>query len=152
MTGQPRRDLTQQSAAFRSTSPGSGDAPAEPGLGRCPPGPRRAVALSFDPARDDAPVVTAVGEGLVADEIVRRAREAGVTITEDRQLAAVLSQLDLGKAVPPELYAVVAEVLCYVYQLEASASGGNAGSGGVGDNQRSKAAREILRRADTSRP
>jgi flagellar biosynthesis protein len=62
--------------------------------------------------------VTAVGAGAVAEEIIRRAREAGVPVTEDPRLAAVLSQVDVGQMIPPELYVVVAEVLAYVYQLE----------------------------------
>ena len=81
-------------------------------------GPRRAVAITYDPAQADVPVVTAVGEGLVADEIIRRAREAGVTVTEDAALATVLSQIDVGAMIPEELYTVVAEVLAYVYRLE----------------------------------
>jgi flagellar biosynthesis protein len=74
--------------------------------------------LTYDPASADAPVVTAAGQGLVAEEIIRRAREAGVPVTEDPRLAAVLSQLDIGRVIPPELYTVVAEVLAYVYGLE----------------------------------
>lgn len=80
--------------------------------------PRRAVAMAYDPTHAGAPVVTAVGEGAVAEEIIRRAREAGVPVTEDPRLAAVLSQVDVGQMIPPELYVVVAEVLAYVYQLE----------------------------------
>ena len=80
--------------------------------------PRRAVALTYDPANHDAPVVTAAGQGAVAEEIIRRAREAGVPVTEDPRLAAVLSQIDVGQAIPPELYEVIAEVLAYVYRLE----------------------------------
>jgi flagellar biosynthesis protein len=80
--------------------------------------PRRAVALSYDPNNADAPVVTAVGQGAVAEEIIRRAREAGVPVTEDPRLAGVLSQIDVGQVIPPELYVVVAEVLAYVYRLE----------------------------------
>jgi flagellar biosynthesis protein len=79
---------------------------------------RRAVAISYDPANADAPVVTAAGQGLVADQIIRRAREAGVPVTEDPKLAAILSQIDVGRVIPPELYAVIAEVLAYVYRLE----------------------------------
>jgi len=79
---------------------------------------RQAVAISYDPNQNDAPVVTAVGQGLVAEEIIRRAREAGVPITEDARLATVLSQIDVGQMIPPELYVVVAEVLAYVYRLE----------------------------------
>ena len=78
----------------------------------------RAVALTYDPANADAPVVTAVGQGLVAEEIIRRAQAAGVPVTEDPRLAAVLSQIDVGAVIPPELYAVVAEVLAYVYRLD----------------------------------
>jgi flagellar biosynthesis protein len=84
---------------------------------------RRAVALRYDPNDSTAPVVSAAGQGLVADEIIRRAREAGVPITEDPQLAAVLSQIDVGAVIPPELYAVVAEVLAYVYGLDRRAGG-----------------------------
>lgn len=62
--------------------------------------------------------MTAAGQGAVADEIIRRAREAGVPVTEDPRLAAVLSQIDVGQVIPPELYALVAEVLAYVYRLE----------------------------------
>ena len=79
---------------------------------------RQAVAISYDPNQSDAPVVTAVGHGLVAEEIIRRAREAGVPVTEDARLASVLSQIDVGQMIPPELYVVVAEVLAYVYRLE----------------------------------
>ncbi|MCC7367889.1 MAG: EscU/YscU/HrcU family type III secretion system export apparatus switch protein [Chloroflexi bacterium] len=86
--------------------------PREPGQ------PRTAVALTYDPANDEAPVVTAVGQGLVAEEIIRRAQEAGVPVTEDPRLAAVLSQIDVGVVIPPELYTVVAEVLAYVYRLD----------------------------------
>jgi flagellar biosynthesis protein len=74
--------------------------------------------MTYDPANADAPVVTAAGQGPVAEEIIRRAREAGVPVTEDPRLAAVLSQIDVGQVIPPELYAVVAEVLAYVYRLE----------------------------------
>lgn len=81
--------------------------------------PRRAVALRYDPASDAAPVVMAAGQGLVADEIIRRAEAAGIAVTEDVPLAAVLSRLDVGEMIPPELYAVVAEVLAYVYRLDA---------------------------------
>jgi flagellar biosynthesis protein len=81
-------------------------------------GPSRAVAVSYDPAQVGVPVVTAVGEGLVADEIIRRARDAGVPVTEDPALAAVLSQVEVGAVIPEELYTVVAEVLAYVYRLE----------------------------------
>ena len=104
-------------------SPAGGASPPRgseraPSGGSQRPEPRRAVALSYDPAAADAPVVTAAGQGAVAEEIIRRAREAGVPVTEDPRLAAVLSQIDVGQVIPPELYTVIAEVLAYVYRLE----------------------------------
>jgi flagellar biosynthesis protein len=100
------------SPAVPTGSPGDLLPPRKPGE------PRKAVALTYDPANADAPVVTAVGQGLVAEEIIRRAQAAGVPVTEDPRLAAVLSQIDVGAVIPPELYAVVAEVLAYVYRLD----------------------------------
>lgn len=98
--------------------PNQGQSTAIPMPPRKPGEPRKAVALTYDPANADAPVVTAVGQGLVAEEIIRRAQAAGVPVTEDPRLAAVLSQIDVGAVIPPELYAVVAEVLAYVYRLD----------------------------------
>ena len=62
--------------------------------------------------------MTAAGQGAVAEEIIRRALAAGVPVTEDPRLAAVLSQIDVGRVIPPELYEVIAEVLAYVYRLD----------------------------------
>jgi flagellar biosynthesis protein len=103
-------------------TPGTSAIPL-PGRTDLPPGePRKAVAITYDPANADAPIVTAAGQGLVAEEIIRRAQEAGVPVTEDPRLAAVLSQIDVGAQIPPELYAVVAEVLAYIYRLDGRVS------------------------------
>ena len=84
-----------------------------------PPSTRRqAIALVYDAENSAAPVVAAVGRGAIAEEILRRARAAGVPVTEDAALAQALGQLDVGDVIPPELYLVVAEVLAYVYRLE----------------------------------
>ncbi len=70
--------------------------------------PRRAVALRYTPGHDPAPVITAAGRGLLAEEILRRAREAGVPVTADAALARALSELDVGAVIPPALYVAVA--------------------------------------------
>ena len=111
----PQRPEHQRPAPVRPVGP---TRPATSTPTSRPHEPRRAVAIHYDPANADAPVVTAVGQGAVAEEIIRRAREAGVPVTEDGRLAAVLSQIDVGQAITPELYVVVAEVLAYVYRLE----------------------------------
>lgn len=77
--------------------------------------PRTAVALQYD--EKSAPRITAKGEAALADEIVARALEHGIPLHEDKQLAALLSQLKLGDEIPRELYIAVAEVLAFAYML-----------------------------------
>lgn len=81
--------------------------------------PSRAVALRYDRAQDGAPRVVAKGQGQLAERIVAVAREHGVPLYEDPHLAASLSALDLETEIPPELYRAVAEVLAFLYRLNA---------------------------------
>lgn len=76
-----------------------------------------AVALAYAPG-DSAPKVVAKGRGLVAEEILRRARQAGVYVHESPELVALLMQIDLDERIPPALYRAVAEILVWVYQLD----------------------------------
>lgn len=86
-------------------------------------GPRRrkprpqAVALRYRPADDAAPVVVAKGQGDVARRIVDRAAAAGVPVVSDPPLAAALLSTELGRAVSPQVYHLVAEVLAFVYTM-----------------------------------
>ncbi|NQY27034.1 MAG: EscU/YscU/HrcU family type III secretion system export apparatus switch protein [Piscirickettsiaceae bacterium] len=75
--------------------------------------PLRAIALQYD--GENAPIVTASGEGELAEEIIRIARQHGVPLREDSMMAALLSELDLGEEIPPVLYRVIAEVIAYAY-------------------------------------
>jgi flagellar biosynthesis protein len=81
----------------------------------------RAAALRYDADADGAPRVVAKGEGLLAEQIVRRALECGVPIHESHELSAALMQFEVDQRIPPALYVVVAEVLAWAYQLEARA-------------------------------
>lgn len=78
--------------------------------------PRRAVALTYEAGVDAAPRVAASGAGRVADRILEEARAHGVPVREDPDLADALAQLDLWQTVPPELYAVIAEVFAWAYR------------------------------------
>jgi flagellar biosynthesis protein len=77
----------------------------------------QAVALAYGTG-DAAPRVVAKGRGLMADEIIRRAREAGVFVHESREMVALLMGLDLDQRIPPELYIAVAELLAWIYRVE----------------------------------
>ncbi len=78
---------------------------------------RRAVALAYQ-AEDRAPRVVAKGSGSLAEEIIRRAREANVFVHESPELVSLLMQVDLDDRIPPALYVAVAELLAWLYQLE----------------------------------
>ncbi|MBE5905753.1 MAG: flagellar biosynthesis protein FlhB [Lachnospiraceae bacterium] len=78
---------------------------------------KTAVALSYEKG-DTAPKIVATGTGAVADRIIEKAKEADVPLYEDSKLAATLSKLEIGDAIPPELYDVVAEILVFVNDMD----------------------------------
>lgn len=84
--------------------------------------PKKAVALKYSPEQRSAPVVVAKGQGVIAEEILRKAQENGVPVQEDSSLVEVLSKLDLEQEIPPELYTLVAEILSFVYRSDQRAS------------------------------
>jgi len=81
-------------------------------------GPKRdrAVALKFKEEVDKAPKVVAKGEGFVARAIRESARKYGVPIRQDDDLLELLSQVDIDREIPPQMYAAVAEVLSWIYR------------------------------------
>jgi flagellar biosynthesis protein len=78
---------------------------------------REAVALAYREA-DAAPRVVAKGRGLIAEEIISRAREHGVYVHESPELLSLLIQVDLDEHIPSPLYLAVAELLAWLYRLE----------------------------------
>lgn len=77
-----------------------------------------AVALSYEQGMV-APTVVAKGQDLVAQRIKEIGRDARVPIIENKPLARTLyAAVQVGDAVPHELYQAVAEVLAYVYRLK----------------------------------
>lgn len=79
-----------------------------------------AVALRYL-AGDQAPRVVAKGQGILAEEVIRRAHEAGVYVHQSRELVSMLMRIDLDRHIPPELYVVIAELLVWLHRTEQSA-------------------------------
>lgn len=77
--------------------------------------PKFAIALEYD--GEQAPVVTAKGHQDIADEILRIAEEENIPVYADKELSALLAQLDLGDHIPQSLYVVISEVLSFAYRL-----------------------------------
>ena len=79
-----------------------------------------AVAIEYDPDKNDAPIVIAKGQDYVALRIKEVARENHIEILENKPLArALYAEVEIGEAIPEEFYQAVAEVLAYVYSLKA---------------------------------
>ncbi len=80
---------------------------------------KNAVALAYE-AGSRAPTVVASGKGAVAEQIIKLAKEHGVYVHESKELVSLLMDIDLDREIPGELYRVVAELLAWLYQIEAA--------------------------------
>lgn len=80
-----------------------------------------AVAIAYG-GGDGAPRVVAKGKGLMAEQIMERARGAGVFMHESKELVALLMQVDLDREIPPALYRAIAELLAWLYHIESGQS------------------------------
>lgn len=78
---------------------------------------RAAAALAYREG-DHAPRVVAKGRGILADNIIERAKASGVYVHESRELLALLMQIDLDSHIPPQLYIAVAELLAWLHHLD----------------------------------
>lgn len=76
-----------------------------------------AVALAYREGQA-APQVVAKGNGLIAEAIIARAREAGVYVHESPELVNLLMRVDLDQHIPAQLYVAVAELLAWLYRVE----------------------------------
>ncbi len=86
-----------------------------------------AIAIKYDPNKMSAPYVLAKGVDFMAQRIKEVAKENKVHTMENRPLAqALYNTVEVGEAVPPELYKAVAEVLAFVYSLQGKKPGDSA--------------------------
>ncbi len=79
------------------------------------------MALRYDLDQEPAPRVVAKGRGVIAEKILEIAQENGIPIREDPDLVEVLAALDVGKLIPEEMYAAVAEILAFLYRVNDNA-------------------------------
>ncbi|MES2049015.1 MAG: EscU/YscU/HrcU family type III secretion system export apparatus switch protein [Pseudomonadota bacterium] len=82
---------------------------------------QNAIALAYQ-AGDAAPKVVAKGKGLIAEEIIARAKEHGIYIHQSKELVSLLMKVELDHDIPPALYRVVAELLAWLYHIENESS------------------------------
>jgi len=78
-----------------------------------------AVAVKYDAKLYDAPFVVAKGQNYIAIRIKDIARKNKVEVVENKELArTIYNTVDVGEAIPPELYQAVAEILAFIYNLK----------------------------------
>ena len=94
---------------LKSRSQTQNSAPIRKGL--------KAVALKYE-LNSSAPRVTGQGEGYVAQAILDKANAMGIPTKVEPELVEFLMQVKLNDVVPPELYAAVAEVLAWAYDID----------------------------------
>lgn len=78
----------------------------------------KVAALKYDQDENRAPRVVAAGTGYMAQRILEVALENGITVYHDDSAATLLTKLDVGQEIPPELYQVVVNI--YMYLMEVS--------------------------------
>lgn len=84
-----------------------------------------AVALKYDEARMAAPRVVAKGADLMAMRIRDAAKGAAVPVLQAPPLArALYAHAEIDREIPAQLFAAVAQVLAWVYQLRAAVAAG----------------------------
>jgi flagellar biosynthetic protein FlhB len=80
-----------------------------------------AVALEYDPTGDGAPIMVAKGSDHMAALIREEAKAHGVHLFEAAPLArAIYFTTEMERQVPEDLYHAVAQVIAYVFSLEAA--------------------------------
>lgn len=77
-----------------------------------------AVALAYDRATSQAPVIVAKGADFMAKRIREIARANDIPIIERPDLARALFRLEVDATIPPEHYKAVAEIIAFVWRLK----------------------------------
>ncbi|MCU4675793.1 EscU/YscU/HrcU family type III secretion system export apparatus switch protein [Catenovulum sp. 2E275] len=78
--------------------------------------PKTAISLTY-PA-PQTPKVVAKGYDHLAEHIIEQAKQAGILVHQDQELAAYLSKLDVGSEIPREIYIIIAELIAWSYMLQ----------------------------------
>ncbi|MCA1030055.1 EscU/YscU/HrcU family type III secretion system export apparatus switch protein [Bacillus timonensis] len=79
---------------------------------------QKAVSLTYDQNKHHAPIVSAKGNGAIAEAILRIGKENNIPIQEDPSLLELLGNLNVNETIPDELYTAVAEIFAFIYQLD----------------------------------
>ena len=74
---------------------------------------KKAVALKY-PEGCAAPIITAKGSGLVAQQMIETAQKENVYITENTELVNLLDSCETGTLIPEETWEAVAIIFSFI--------------------------------------
>ena len=78
-----------------------------------------AVAIKYEVGEAGAPIILAMGRGMIAEKIIKLANESEVTIFQSPLLArAIYFTGEIGKEISESLYSAIASVLAYIFKIE----------------------------------
>jgi flagellar biosynthesis protein len=81
--------------------------------------PDKAIALQYS-EQEELPQVTAVGSNRMAEHIIALAEEHGIPVRQDETLVQMLNGVGIGQAIPAESFALVADILSFLYHVDQS--------------------------------
>lgn len=84
---------------------------------------REAIALLYD-GGEQAPSITAKGDGELAERIIELAMDYEVPIYENADLASLLTRMELGDQIPEALYRTIAEIIAFAWHLQGKTPAG----------------------------
>lgn len=79
---------------------------------------KKAAAVEYNKGYT-APVVTAIGFGEIAEKILNVAKDNDIPVIENNMLAEELCKLDINEDIPLDLYKPVAEIIAFIYKVNA---------------------------------
>lgn len=79
--------------------------------------PDYAVALQYNPEKNNAPIVVAKGQGDIAKKILELAEEHEIEVRKDEDLLQILRAVDINQEIPAEAFMAVAEIISYIYKV-----------------------------------
>ncbi|MCE3040146.1 EscU/YscU/HrcU family type III secretion system export apparatus switch protein [Helicobacter anatolicus] len=82
---------------------------------------KKAAALAYNTLQDSAPRVIASGKGVIAQQIIQKAKEYNLPLFSNTALVESLINIDINSEIPVELYNGVIEVFIWLDQCEKKA-------------------------------
>ena len=78
---------------------------------------KKAASLQYEQNKENAPKLTAKGNGAIAYNIIDIAKQHNIPIKKDEDLLSMLSTIEINEEIPTQLYKAVAEIFSFIYEI-----------------------------------